>query len=118
MEEEEEGPDMEILDGPPPVFMAPRKKRAIKVKEKLDDSFLRRSKSFSKKLEGFKDVESAKKFKETVADVGEPVPLAMIPPPGKNVAPHPPREILEGIGQGFLQIQFETVSLHSWRKMI
>jgi len=40
MEEEEGGPDMEILDGPPPVFMAPRKKRAIKVKEKLDDSFL------------------------------------------------------------------------------
>jgi len=39
MEEEEEGPDMEILDGPPPVFMAPRKKRAMKVKENLMTAF-------------------------------------------------------------------------------
>ena len=42
--------DVEILDAPPPVFQTPRKKRAVRVKEKLDDSFLRRSRRISNKL--------------------------------------------------------------------
>jgi hypothetical protein len=111
--------------------MTPRKKRVVKVKEKLDDSFLRRSKRVSQKLEGFKVANSARKFKEakgtkkpkesksaqkakgatsakkpmeSAANVEEPVPLAMIPPPNKEIAPHLPREILEGVGHGFLHI--------------
>ena len=94
------------------------------------------SKRVSQKLEGFKDADSARKFKEakstkkpkeaksakkpkdaksakkpkeSAANVEEPVPLAMIRPPGKEIAPHLPREILEAIGHGFLQIQSETV---------
>jgi len=38
------------------------------------------------------------------------VPLAMIPPSGMNVAPHLPKNILQGIGEGFLQIQSEIIS--------
>jgi hypothetical protein len=37
------------------------------------------------------------------------MPLAMTPPSGKNVAPHLPRDIHAGIGEGFLQIQPETI---------
>ena len=42
--------DVEILEAPPPVFQTPRKKRAVRVKEKLNDSFLRRSRRISNKL--------------------------------------------------------------------
>lgn len=76
----------------------------MRVKEKLDDSFLRRSRRISNKLQGFKDAESAKKAKEPAAEVEEPIPLAMVPPPDCTVAPHLPKEILRGIGEGFLQI--------------
>ena len=130
--------DLEMLDAPPPLFMTPRKKRAFKVKEILDDSFLRRSKRVSHKLEGFKDADSAsklkeaksgkkpmeatcakktkatksaKKFKKTAEEDGESVPVAMIPPPSKETAPHLPKEILQGIANGFLQIQSETISV-------
>lgn len=82
--------------------MTPRKKKASKLKEKLDDSFLRCSKRISQKLQGFKDAESAKKAKESAQTVeDEPVPLAMILA-CKDVAPHLPREVLQGLGQGFL----------------
>jgi hypothetical protein len=80
------------------------------VKEKIDDNFLRHNKRISQKLEGYKNDESAKKSKEAAPAEEEPVPLAMIPPSGKNVAPHLPKNILQGIGEGFLQIQSETVS--------
>ena len=42
--------DVEILDAPPPVFQTPRKKRTVRVKEKLDDNFLRRSRRIYNKL--------------------------------------------------------------------
>jgi len=134
--EENEDSDIEMLDGPPPGFTATKKKKTLKVKEKLDDEFLRRSKRVSQKLGGFKNEESAKKHKEeekgnktpkeaqkykkTKApkkgkklEVGdnvleeEPTPLAVIPPEG---APHLPKHVLEGIGGGFLQIQPSVVS--------
>ena len=38
------------------------------------------------------------------------MPLAMIPPSGMNVAPHLPKNILQGIGKGFLQILSKTIS--------
>ena len=106
--------DVEILEAPPPVFQTPRKKRAVRVKEKLDDSFLRRSRRISNKLQGFKDVESAKKAKEPAANKDEPVPLAMVPPPGCKIAPHLPKEILRGIGEGFLQ---RLSPLLCWKRM-
>lgn len=104
-EETDDDADLQVLDGPPAMFLTPRKKRALKVKEKLDDSLLRRSKRISNKLQGFKDAESAKKAKEHVASVNEPMPLAIIPGP----APHLSKEIIEGIATGFLHIQFESV---------
>jgi len=107
---EENDVDVEILDVPPLVFKTPRKKRAVRVKEKIDDSFLRHSRRISNKLQGFKDAKSARKAKEPAADEDEPIPLAMVPPPGCNIAPHLPKEILRGIGEGFLQIQSEIVS--------
>jgi len=128
--------DVEMLDAPPPGFTATKKNKTLKIKEKLDDEFLRRSKRVSQKLGGFKNEESAKKHKEiqkgiktpreaqknkkTKApkkgkklEVGgntleeDPIPLAVIPPEG---APHLPKLVLEGIGEGFLQIQPSVVS--------
>jgi hypothetical protein len=97
--------------------MTPRRKKTIKVKERLDDSFLRRRRRIAKKYEGFKNGESAKKAKEAAgtnaptmtkdAEVAEePMPLAVIPGP----APHLSREIMEGIAHGFLQIQPAVIS--------
>lgn len=104
-----------MLDGPPLGLKTPRRKRARIAKDQLDDSFLRRSRTPSKKFARYKDVESAKKAKkaapiveesteEDPAEEEEPMPLSMIPPSSKNVAPHLPRDILAGIGEGFLQI--------------
>jgi len=43
--------DLEILDEPPAIFKTPgRKKKTLKVKVKLDDGFLRRSKRILEKL--------------------------------------------------------------------
>jgi len=50
VEEKDDDADIEMLDSPPPTFMTPRNKKAFKVKEKLDDSFLKRSKWISSKL--------------------------------------------------------------------
>lgn len=129
--QEKDDSDLEMLDEAPLVFMAPGKKRTLKVKEKLDDSFLRRSKRVSQKMEGFKDEESAKKYKEekttkkpkdlktakkankpkeAAPSAEEPIPLAMIPPAGMEVAPHLNKDILHGIRHGFLQIQSETAA--------
>jgi hypothetical protein len=80
--------------------MNPRMKRTVKVKERLDDSFLSRRKRVAKKLEGFRNEESAKKAREAAEEVDEPMPLTIIPGP----APHLSKEIIEGIAQGFLQI--------------
>lgn len=40
----------------------------------------------------------------------EPTPLAVIPPKEKEVAPYLTKNVLEGIGEGFLQIQPMAVS--------
>jgi len=62
--EEKEDSDVEMLDGPPLGFTTSKKKKTLKVKEKLDDEFLRRSKRVFQNLGGFKNEESAKKHRE------------------------------------------------------
>ena len=42
--------DVEVLETAPIVFMTPHKKKTFKVREKLGNSFLRRSKGFPKSL--------------------------------------------------------------------
>jgi len=91
-------------EDPPAIFMTPRKKKTLKVGEQLDDSFLRRSKRLSKKAEGYKDAKTSKEAKKSVEVDDEPMPLAVIPPPGNAAAPHLSQKILQGIGQGFLKI--------------
>ena len=83
----------------------------MKVKEKLDDSFLRHSRRIANKLGGYKDAASAKadnQVKEpstTEEDVADPFPLAIILGPSNYIAaPHLSKDILEGIATGFLQI--------------
>jgi len=91
MEPEDADVDLEVLNAPPAIFLTPHRKKPLKVKEKLDDSFLRRSKSIANKLQGFKDAGSAKEAvdaTEVVDDNSNPMPLAIIPPPATEVAPH------------------------------
>lgn len=121
-ETEDSDVDIEVLDEAPAVFKTPgRKKKPLKVKEKLDDSFLRRSKRISNKLQGFEDEESARKAKAAAVNINaeedaadeviEPMPQAIIPPgpSGSGVAPYLGSDILRGIAEGFLQIQPESV---------
>ena len=53
--------DEEVVEIPPLAFQSPRKRRVVKLKERLDDSFLRCSKRLSTELNGFKDPQVAKK---------------------------------------------------------
>lgn len=71
-----------------------RKRRHVKVREQLEDSFLRRSKRISEKNAGFK--ESA----QEAAD--EPQPLAITLALGSTPAPHLTQNIVHGIVEGFL----------------
>ncbi|CAD6221580.1 unnamed protein product [Miscanthus lutarioriparius] len=92
LEEVEELEDEDVMEISPAQF-TPRKRRAVKVKEQLDDKFLRRSKRNGVKLDGYK---SPRK------EVPAPVPLAMIPATASAPAPHLTKEIVEGIATGFL----------------
>lgn len=124
-EQEASEDDLEVLEEPPEVFMTPgKKKKPFKIVEQLDDSFLRRSRRLSKKTDGFKDAKSTKEAssakspkkakgarnsakksaRKNVAAEEEPIPLPIIPPVGTTAAPHLSKEILQGIGEGFLQI--------------
>lgn len=87
------------------------------MKERLDDSFLRRSRRLSSKHQGFKDAESAQKSKTSAQDINtkeivEAIPLAIIPPEhsSSGVAPHLPKDVLTSIAEGFLQIHPQSVS--------
>ena len=82
----------------------PRKRRHVKVKEQLDDRFLRRSKRISGRTTGFKDAKSAQEA------VAEPVPLAIIPAPGSTLAPHLTKVVVHGIAEGYLQIHPSVAS--------
>jgi hypothetical protein len=82
----------------------PRMRRHVKVKEQLDDRFLRRSKRISGRIAGFKDTKSAQEA------VAEPVPLAIIPAPGSTPAPHLTKAVVHGIAEGFLQIHPSVAS--------
>lgn len=91
-ETEEAEEDLEVLESPPPIFMTPRRKKAFKVKEKLDDSFLRRSKRISNRLQGYKDTASASKAHKTdevMEENNEPMPLCLLPS-----SPHPSMQLL------------------------
>lgn len=67
--EEDSDADIEVLEEPPTVFRTPSKKKAFKVKEHLDDSFLRHSRRLSSKAKGYKDAKSTQKAKK--ADEGD-----------------------------------------------
>lgn len=117
--DDEEDTDVQILDDPLAIFQTPgkKKKKTLKVREGLDDNFLRHSKRLSIKSRGFKDAESARKNKAPAQntneeDIVEANPLAIIPPekPSSGPAPHLPKEVLTGIAEGFLQIQPQSVS--------
>ena len=47
---------------------------------------------------------------EASSELMDATPLAMIPPTAPEVAPYLPRDVIEGIGHGFLQIPSATVS--------
>jgi hypothetical protein len=119
--EEENNEELEVLDEAPVVFKTPgKKKKTLKVKEKLDDSFLRHSKRLSEKMQGYKNEESARKAKAASEDkndadqamnITKPMPLAFIPPGSSDAAaaPYLSSDILRGIAKGFLQIPPESV---------
>lgn len=108
--DEDEEVDIEVLNTPPAVFQTPRKKRVVKVREQLDDSFLTRSKRISSKLDGFKNAESAKMAKQATETQVEEEPMPLAVTLGPAAAPHLSKEILEGIATSFLQIQPKAAS--------
>jgi hypothetical protein len=65
---EKEVSDLEMLDCPPLVFKSVKKKKTMKIKEKLDDGFLRRSKRVSQKLGWFKTEKSTQKHEKTLQE--------------------------------------------------
>lgn len=99
--QEEDDEDLMEISG---TNFTPRKRRHVKVREQLEDSFLRCSKRISDMKAGFKDVRSADEA------VAEPQPLAIIPVPGSTPAPHLTKNIVQGITEGFLQIHPSVVS--------
>lgn len=112
---EADSDDLQVLDTAPAIFQTPSKKRSLKMRERLEDKFCRRSTRLSAKKQGFKSAADAKKAqKEVPVSAFEPVPLAIIPAPAPTPAPAPApyltADVLEGIGTGFLQIQPESVS--------
>jgi hypothetical protein len=56
-----------------------------------------------------KKISKPKKKNVNRAEPEEPIPLPMIPP-SNEVAPHLPKDVLEGIGDGFLQIEPMAIS--------
>ena len=126
--EEEVEEDIAILEEALAIFKTPKSKKTPKIREQLEDSFLRHSKGQSIKSEGFKDAKSARKARESAKEKEpakdkakntnekaqknkkhveveeEPVPLAVIPPPGFALTPHLSQNILQCISEGFLQI--------------
>lgn len=98
---QEEDDDLMEISG---TNFTPRKRRHVKVREQLDDSFLRSSKRIYGKQAGFKDVMSAQEA------AAEPQPLAIIPAPGSTPAPHLTKAVVHGIAEGFLQIHRSVAS--------
>lgn len=96
----------DLVEIPKPANFTPKKRRARKLLEPLDE-FLRRSKRTAEKLSGFKDESSAKKASKAVMEFQ---PLAIILAGHTAPAPHLSSAIVEGIATGFLQIQPEVVS--------
>lgn len=58
---EEVEEEVEILDSPPAIFNSRKKMKTVKVREQLDDRFLRRSRRLFSKTQGFKDASNASK---------------------------------------------------------
>jgi len=92
-----------------PAQFTPRKRRAVKVKEQLDEEFLRRSKRNAVMRAGFK---TPQKKRSTKGEVLEPLPLTMIlaSPSTSAPAPYLTKEVIDGIATGFLQIHPSDVS--------
>jgi len=57
-----------------------------------------------------KEIKNQLNPEEVSSKLMDATPLAMIPPTTPEPAPYLPREVIEGIGQGFLQIPSAIVS--------
>lgn len=102
---DDEDEEVVVLDEPV-VTPGPRKRRSRKLKEPLDERFLRRSKRCNASLQGFKDAGAmieASKFPDIYSGKA-------VLPEGEGPAPYLSTEVLHGIGAGFLQIQPSVVS--------
>ena len=81
VEEVQDQDEDDVVEISKPPVATPRKRRANKLREPMDEQFLRRSKRNAEKLDGFKDMASAKEAALT------PQALAIIPV--GNVFPAP-----------------------------
>ena len=95
---EEDDVEIEVIEEALAVFQTPRRWTRKGVKEKLDDSCLRRSRRISKKNDGFKDAECAMKIRQAEEQAAaeeeavEATPLAIIlGPPRMVLHPTSPR---------------------------
>ena len=73
VEEVQDQDEDDVVEISKPPVATPRKRRANKLREPMDEQFLRRSKRNAEKLDGFKDMASVKEAALT------PQPLAIIP---------------------------------------
>jgi hypothetical protein len=88
----------------------PRKRKAIKVKEQMDERYLWRNKRNTAKLGG---------YKSPLKPVLELVPLAMIPAPTQSPAPAPhlTRRSWKGSPQAFFRYILVMCQLSSWKRI-
>lgn len=118
--------------------MPGRKNKPFKVREQLDDSFLRRSHRLSLKTEGFKDAKSAreassvkspktskssskkkakKSSRKSAAEAEEPVPLAIIPSGGLLLPLTCPMRSYKALVKASSRYSQRVSRLHFWDRM-
>lgn len=98
--DDEDEPDEVMEVDAPKTSATLRKRRARKMKESLEDIFLRRSKRLNPDVQGFRNTES-----ETIAQEYLAIYSRSATGPSLAPAPHPSIDVVQGIISDFLQMK-------------
>ncbi|CAN6221448.1 unnamed protein product [Urochloa humidicola] len=105
--DDEEDFELKEIEGPTS-SATPKKRRARKMKEPLEEGFVRRSRRLNPEIGGFRDAASAQAAQDYPVIYAKP--LVVVPPEQASVAPYLPVDCIQNIGVGFLQMQPSVVS--------